>query len=340
MNPKKPIVIAELSGNHNKSIKNAMQLVKKAALAKVDFIKLQTYTPDTMTINSNKKDFIIKNKKSVWNNQNLYSLYKKGYTPWNWHKEIFDYAKSLGINYLSTPFDETAVDFLEKLNVPMYKIASFENNNFLLIKKVIETKKPIIISVGMLSFKDIKNLVEFLKKQKCKNFTLLKCVSNYPAKPEESNVLTIPDMKKRFKCNIGLSDHTLGIGTSIAAVSHGATIIEKHFCLSRKRGGIDSSFSLEPNELSLLVKETKNAWLSLGKINYLLSKEEKKYKKLKRSIYFNNNLKKGHIITKNNIKIVRPGFGLEPKFFNKLIGKKLNKNVTKGTATKWSFFLK
>jgi len=286
-NKNKPFIVAEMSGNHNQSINNALKLVRAAAKSGVDCLKLQTYTPDTLTLNVNKKGFIIKDKKSLWKGKKLYSLYKKAYTPWEWHKPIFEYAKKLGLICFSTPFDNSAVDFLEKLNVPAYKIASFENTDLPLIKKVIKTGKPVIISTGMANLRELKETVSFIKDHGCKNFALLKCTSQYPANPKYSNILTIPNMKKLFGCEIGISDHTLGIGTSIAAVSHGASIIEKHFTINRKNGGVDSSFSLEPQEMKSLVINYKDGKeTEISKLNLELDKFKKMVEE-SQSIYEN-----------------------------------------------------
>lgn len=335
-NKNKPFIVAEMSGNHNQSINNALKLVRAAAKSGVDCLKLQTYTPDTLTLNVNKKGFIIKDKKSLWKGKKLYSLYKKAYTPWEWHKPIFEYAKKLGLICFSTPFDNSAVDFLEKLNVPAYKIASFENTDLPLIKKVIKTGKPVIISTGMANLRELKETVSFIKDHGCKNFALLKCTSQYPANPKYSNILTIPNMKKLFGCEIGISDHTLGIGTSIAAVSHGASIIEKHFTINRKNGGVDSSFSLEPQEMKSLVIESKRAWESLGSIKYGPTKGEKKSIQFRRSLYVAEDIKKGEIFTSKNLRIVRPGYGIQPKYYEKMLGKKAKKNTKKGTPVSWN----
>jgi len=332
----KPCIIAEISGNHNKKLKNAIKLVEVAAKAGADIVKLQTYTPDTITLKSSRKEFLIKDKKSLWKNKKLYDLYKKGFTPWKWHPVIFKKAKKLGITCFSSVFDETSVDFLEKLNVPAYKISSFESTHYPLIKKVIKTKKPIIISVGLNSLKEINDLVKFLKKNKCNNFALLKCTSAYPAMPSDSNIKTINDMRKKFNCEVGLSDHTLGIGASIAAISHKATIIEKHITLNKSTNGVDEKFSLEPNELKSLVKESYIAWQALGKVFYGPTKNEINSLKFRRSIYCFKNIKKGEKFTKFNVKIVRPSLGLEPKFFNHILGKKAKINLKFSTPLKWS----
>jgi pseudaminic acid synthase len=336
----KPCIIAEISGNHNKKLKNALKLVEVAAESGADMVKLQTYTPDTITLKSSKNEFLIKDKKSLWKNQNLYNLFKKGFTPWEWHPAILKKAKKLGILCFSSVFDETSVDFLEKLDVPAYKIASFESNHYPLIKKVIKTKKPMIISTGLSSLKEIRELVKFLKRNKCNNFALLKCTSAYPANPTDSNVNTIEDMRKKFKCEIGLSDHTLGIGASIAAVSNKATIIEKHITLNRNANGVDDKFSLEPYELKALVKESHTAWQALGKVFYGPTKNEVNSLQFRRSIYCSKDIKKGEKFTKSNIKIIRPSMGLEPKFFNDILGKKAKKNLKFATPVKWSYVKK
>jgi N-acetylneuraminate synthase len=272
----KPFIIAEMSGNHNQSLERAIQLVDAAAEAGAHALKIQTYTADTITLNARTSDFMINDKNSLWYGKNLYDLYTEAYTPWEWHKAIFDRAKEKGMIAFSSPFDETAVDFLEELNVPCYKIASFENTHFPLIKKVIQTGKPFIISTGVATLSDLQDLQEFLKANNAKNYILLKCTSTYPASPENTNILTIPHMSQLFNCHVGLSDHTMGIGVSIAAIALGARVIEKHFTLNRNDGGVDSAFSLEPQELKSLVYESERAFLSLGKVNYTLSEKEMK----------------------------------------------------------------
>jgi pseudaminic acid synthase len=288
-------------------------------------------------LNIKKKEFLIKDKKSLWKGKSLYELYKKAYTPWEWHKPIMKLAKKLGIICFSTPFDETAVDFLEKLKVPIYKIASFESTHLPLIKKVASTGKPIIISTGLASVNEIHDAVKTARSSGCKKIILLKCTSNYPANVKNSNILTIPHMKNKFKCEVGLSDHTLGIGAAIAAVANGATVIEKHLTLKRKEGGVDSSFSMETDDLKKLVIETNRAWKSLGKISYGPTKDEKSSIIFRRSIYVTKNIKSGAKLSKENIRIIRPGLGLAPKYFKKLIGRKIKCNLSKGTALKWEF---
>ncbi len=329
-----PFIIAEMSGNHNQSLDKALSIVDAAADSGADAIKLQTYTADTITLNSKKEDFSIKNKNSLWAGENLHSLYKKASTPWDWHYEIFKRARKRGILCFSSPFDETAVDFLENLDVPAYKIASFENNHIPLIKKVAKTGKPIIISTGMAKLNEIELAVETVRQNGCSSLILLKCTSTYPADPKDSNLKTIPHMEKLFNTQIGISDHTIGIGASISAVSLGATVIEKHFTLSRKEGGVDSEFSLEPEEFKKLVEEVKRAWLSLGKIRYGPTEKEKSSLMFKRSIYASDDIKKGEKFTANNIKIVRPGYGAPPYLYENLIGKIAKKAFNYGTPIK------
>ena len=332
----KPVIIAEMSGNHNRSLKRALKIVDAAAASGARMLKLQTYTADTMTINSNSKDFFIGDKKSLWYGKNLYELYKISYTPWEWHKEIFNRCKKHGIIGFSTPFDETAVDFLEKLNTPVYKVASFENTHLPLIKKIASTKKPVIISTGLANKNEISEAVNVLKKNGCKKYILMKCTSEYPATNANSNVLTIPNLKKIFKCDVGLSDHTKGIGASLAAIAHGAVIIEKHFTLKRSDGGVDSDFSIEPSELKDLVQESSNVWESLGKVFYGPTSTEINSLKFRRSIYTIRDIKKGEIFSNSNLKIIRPGYGLAPKYIEKIIGLRAKKNIKKGTSLSWS----
>jgi len=334
-NKKTPIIIAEMSGNHNGSLQKALKIVKEAARAGADAIKLQTYTPDTITLKSKNKDFIIRDKKSLWKKKNLYSLYKKAHTPWSWHKKIFETAKKSNIVCFSSPFDETAVEFLEKLNVPFYKIASFEITHLPLIKKVAETKKPMILSTGLANKQEIAEAIKTAKKYGCPKIFLLKCTSSYPAKISDVNILTMNDLKRTFKCGVGFSDHTLGIGAAIAAVANGARIVEKHFTINKKDRGVDSVFSMNIQELKLLVKEAKNAFLSLGKVSYTLSKSEKNSKIFRRSIYAKNEVLKGQIFSEKNIKVVRPSFGLSPKYYFKLLGKKSKRNIKKGGRLKF-----
>jgi pseudaminic acid synthase len=332
----KPFIIAEMSGNHNQSLERALKIVEAAADSGVHMLKLQTYTADTITINSQNRDFFIDDKKSLWKGKNLYELYKQAYTPWEWQEKIIKKSNELGMLCFSTPFDETAVDFLEKVNVPAYKISSFENVHLPLIKKVAQTGKPVILSTGLATKEEIKEAVQTLKIGRCKQYALLKCTSAYPAPPLNSNILTIPDLRKNFNCEVGLSDHTIGIGASLAAISHGATIIEKHFTLDRNDGGVDSSFSIEPKEMKMLVEESARAWQSLGEIFYGPTESEKNGLNLRRSIYVVNDIVSGEKLSKENIRIIRPGKGLAPKYFDEIIGRKVNKNLKKGTALLWN----
>jgi pseudaminic acid synthase len=327
-----PFIIAEMSGNHNHSIDQALKIVAAAAKSGAHALKLQTYTPDTLTIDVATDDFFISDNGSLWKGNSLYELYKKAYTPWEWHELIFKRAKELGILCFSTPFDETAVDFLETLNVPAYKIASFENNHLPLLKKVAKTGKPVIISTGLSKLNDIQLAVDTLRTNGCMDIILLKCTSTYPATPENTNLLTIPHMSQLFDCHVGLSDHTMGIGVSVASIGLGARVIEKHFTIDRSEGGVDSTFSLEPNEFKSLVEESNKAFHALGSIHYGILPDELKSIKFKRSIYIVKDLNEGDILTPDNIRIIRPGNGISPSLFDDFIGKKINKSVKRGTA--------
>jgi N-acetylneuraminate synthase len=295
----KPFVIAEMSGNHNQSIDRALEIIEAAAKAGAHAVKLQTYTPDTMTINAKGGLFEINDESSLWKGRNLYDLYKEAHTPWDWHKPLFDYARKLGLLIFSTPFDESAVDFLEELGVGAYKIASFENTDQPLLKKIATTGKPVIMSTGLATIADLDEAVRTLRKSGCKDLVLLKCTSTYPSTPENSHLNTIPHMRQLFNCHVGLSDHTMGIGAAIAAVALGAPVIEKHFTLRRSDGGVDSAFSIEPEELKNLVIESERAFLSMGKINYGVQEAEEKSLRFKRSIYVVQNVKAGDIFTCN-----------------------------------------
>jgi len=330
-----PFVIAEMSGNHNQSLARALEIVKAAADAGADAIKLQTYTADTMTLNISEGVFKIDDPNSLWYGRNLYELYQEAYTPWEWHKEIFNYAASLGLMALSTPFDESAVDFLESLGVKAYKIASFENTDEPLLIKVAQTKKPVIMSTGAATLADIDFAVRTLRSNGCSDLTLLKCTSTYPSTPENTNLLTIPHLQQLFDCKVGLSDHTMGIGAAIAAVALGATVIEKHFTLSRADGGVDSAFSIEPAELKSLVIECERAYLSLGKIQYGVQKAEEKSLIYKRSIYVAKDIKIGDQFNTDNIRVIRPGNGLPSKYFNTILGKTAHFDIKAGTPLSW-----
>ncbi len=331
----KPFIIAEMSGNHNQSLNRALAIVEAAAKAGAHAIKLQTYTPDTMTIDAKGGLFDINDATSLWAGRNLYDLYKEAHTPWEWHKPIFDRAKQLGMVVFSTPFDETAVDFLESLDVPAYKIASFENTDWPLLKKVAETKKPVIMSTGLAKLSDIDEAVNILRNHGCKDLVLLKCTSTYPATPENTHLNTIPHLREMFKCQVGLSDHTMGIGAAIASVALGASVIEKHFTLSRADGGVDSTFSIEPHELNNLVIESERAFLAMGEIFYGIQKDEQKSLRFKRSLYAVKDIKSGERLTVENMRIIRPGNGLQPKFYETLLGKKVSQDIKAGTPLQW-----
>ena len=320
-----PFIIAEMSGNHNQSLDRAMAIVEAAAKAGANAVKLQTYTADTMTLDITKGEFFIEDPKSLWKGRSLYELYKDAYTPWEWHKPIFDRCKELDIIGFSTPFDDTAVDFLEELDVPCYKIASFENTDLPLIRKVAATGKPMIISTGMAIIAELDETVRTAREAGCRDLILLKCTSSYPATPENTNILTISHMAKLFDCQVGLSDHTMGIGVAVASIALGATMIEKHFTLSRADSGVDSAFSMEPDEMRALIIETERAWRALGKINYGPTEKEKKSLIFRRSLYIVQDMKKGDILTKKNLRAIRPGLGLPPKYYDMLLGKHVNR---------------
>lgn len=331
----KPFVIAEMSGNHNQSLDRALEIVDAAAKAGAHAIKLQTYTPDTMTINTTGGLFDINDKDSLWAGRNLYDLYKEAHTPWEWHQPIFERAKLHGMVVFSTPFDESAVDFLESLNVSAYKVASFENTDWPLLKKIASTRKPVIMSTGLATLADLDEAVKVLRRNGCDDLILLKCTSTYPATPENTNLLTIPHMREMFNCHIGLSDHTMGIGAAIAAVSLGARVVEKHFTLSREDGGVDSAFSIEPAELSALVTESERAYLSLGEIYYGVQESELKSLRFKRSLYVVEDVKAGDHFTKENVRVIRPGDGMQPKYYDQVLGKIAGKDIKAGTPLSW-----
>jgi len=325
-----PFIVAEMSGNHNQSLGRALEIVEVAAKSGAHAVKLQTYTADTITLNVKEKDFFINDSKNLWNGSYLYDLYNKAYTPWEWHKPIMDKCKELGLICFSTPFDETAVDFLETLNVPCYEVVHLP-----LIKKVAQTGKPIIMSTGMASIAELDDAVKTAISNGCKDLILLKCTSSYPAEPSQSNILTIPHMRELFDCQVGLSDHTLGIGVSVASVALGATFIEKHFTLSRADGGVDSDFSLEPEEMKNLVIETKRAWQALGNVCYKPSGSEEKSLQFRRSLYVAQDMKSGDVFTQENLRIVRPGLGMPPQYYDEFLGKKVSRDLKKGTPVKW-----
>ena len=327
-----PFIIAEMSGNHNQSLERALAIVDAAANAGADAIKIQTYTADTMTLDINEGEFFIADKNSLWEGTSLYNLYQQAHTPWEWHKEIFFHARKRGIIAFSSPFDATAVDFLETLGAPCYKIASFENTDIPLIRKVAATGKPVIMSLGMASAEEITESVAAARAGGCRDLILLKCTSTYPATPQNSHIVTIPDIKNRFGTEVGLSDHTLGIGVAVSSVALGAVVIEKHFTLSRADGGVDSAFSLEPAELKSLKIETTHAWQGLGEVTYGGSAAEKQSKIYRRSLYVVRDIKKGEKFTSDNVRAIRPGLGLAPKYYDQVIGAVALQDLKRGTA--------
>lgn len=331
-----PFIIAEMSGNHNQSLERAFELVDAAARAGAHALKLQTYTADTITLDVRGKAFEISDAGSLWAGQNLHDLYKQAYTPWEWHAPIFERAREAGLICFSSPFDETAVDFLESLDAPAYKIASFENNHLPLIRKAAATGKPLIISTGMATLAELDEAVRTAREAGCRDLVLLKCTSTYPATPENSNVLTIPHMRDLFGCEIGLSDHTMGTGVAVAAVAHGATVIEKHFTLARADGGVDSAFSMEPHELEALVVETERARQSLGGVRYGPTEAELKSLVFRRSIYVAQDMKAGDVFDTTNLRIVRPGMGLPPRLYEQMLGKRAARDIARGTPLDWT----
>jgi pseudaminic acid synthase len=330
-----PFVIAEMSGNHNQSLERALEIVEAAAKTGAHALKIQTYTPDTMTLDLDEREFHISDPKSLWAGTSLYKLYGEAYTPWEWHKPIFDRAQELGIIAFSTPFDDTAVDFLESLDVPCYKIASFENTDLPLIRRVAATGKPLIISTGMATVAELDETVRAARGAGCKELVLLKCTSTYPATATNTNILTIPHLRELFGCEVGLSDHTMGVGVSVASVALGASVIEKHFTLSRADGGVDSSFSMEPAEMTQLVLESERAWQSLGCVSYGPTEAETKSVQFRRSLYVVRDLRAGEVLTRENMRAIRPGFGLPPKYLEPLLGKAMKRDVMRGTALGW-----
>lgn len=332
----RPFVIAEMSGNHNHSLERALEIVDAAAKAGCHALKIQTYTPDTMTLDLDEGEFHIGDPSSLWAGTSLYKLYAEAYTPWEWHGAIFSQARAKGMIPFSSPFDATAVDFLESLKVACYKIASFENTDLPLIRRVAATGKPLIISTGMATVAELDETVRAAREAGCKDLILLKCTSTYPATPENTNILTIPHMRDLFKCEVGLSDHTMGVGVSVASVALGATVIEKHFTLNRADGGVDSSFSMEPAEMAQLVVETERAWQSLGKITYGPTEAEKKSLQYRRSLYVVQDIKAGEVLTLENIRAIRPGLGMPPKYLDQVLNKRVNRDVKRGTPLHWN----
>lgn len=326
-----PLVIAEMSGNHNQSLERALQLIDAAASAGAHALKIQTYTADTMTLDLHEREFLIADTGSLWQGKSLYQLYQEAHTPWEWHRPLFERAREHGLIAFSTPFDDSAVDFLESLDVPCYKIASFENTDVPLIRKVARTGKPILISTGMACAEEIHEAVQAARAEGCGDIVLLKCVSAYPADPEEANLASIPDMRERFGCEVGLSDHTMGAGVAAAAVALGAAVVEKHFTLRRADGGVDAAFSLEPDELRSLVVETERAWRARGRIHYGPTPGERKSLQFRRSLYVVADLQAGDVLTRENVRAIRPGLGLPPKYLDQILGRHLKVAVRRGT---------
>jgi pseudaminic acid synthase len=331
-----PFIIAEMSGNHNQSLDRALEIVDAAAKTGAHALKIQTYTADTMTLDLREGEFFVADKNNLWQGRTLYELYAEAHTPWAWHAPIFERARKHGMIPFSTPFDATAVDYLEDLDVACYKIASFENTDLQLIRKVAATGKPMIISTGMAELAELDETVRAARAAGCKDLVLLQCTSTYPATPLDSNLHTIPHMREAFGCEIGLSDHTMGIGVSVASVALGATVIEKHFTLSRADGGVDSTFSMEPAEMAMLVTESERAWQGLGHIQYgPASANEATSRGYRRSLYVVRDMAAGEAFTPDNLRAIRPGSGLPTKYYDQLIGKRVSKPLKRGTPASW-----
>jgi len=330
------LVVAEMSGNHNRSLERALQIVEAAARAGVHALKIQTYTPDTMTLDLDAREFRITDADTPWTGRSLYRLYADAHTPWEWHRPIFDYARRLGLIAFSTPFDDTAVDWLESLDVPCYKVASFENTDLCLIRRVAATGKPLLLSTGMATAEELDESVRTARDAGCRDLILLKCTSAYPAPPASANLLTLPDMRARFQCEVGLSDHTPGVGVAVAGVAVGAVVIEKHFTLSRADGGVDSAFSLEPAEMARLVEETARAWEALGSVSYGPTAAEQPSLRFRRSLYVVRDVKAGELLTRDNVRAIRPGLGLPPKCFDHVIGRRAAVDIARGTPLDWT----
>ncbi|MEP4558974.1 pseudaminic acid synthase [Cobetia amphilecti] len=327
-----PYIIAELSANHNGKLETAMRIIEEAAKAGADAIKLQTYRPDTITLDCDSEDFKIKG--GLWDGRTLYELYEEAHMPWEWHQPLFEHARKLGITIFSSPFDTTAVDLLEELGAPAYKIASFEAVDLPLIEYVAKTGKPMIISTGMADAEEIQEAVDAARGAGCEQLAILQCVSGYPAPPEDYNLRTIPDMIERFGLVTGLSDHTIDNTTAITSVALGASLIEKHFTLDRDGGGPDDSFSLEPAELAALCRDTKTAWQALGKIDYGRKSSEQGNAQFRRSLYFVKDLKAGEVVTADAVRSVRPGYGMSPKFLDSVVGKEVAVDLKKNSPVK------
>jgi N-acetylneuraminate synthase len=330
-----PFVIAEMSGNHNQSLARALEIVDAAAATGAHALKIQTYTPDTMTLDLDEREFHLGEAGGLWAGKSLYQLYGEAFTPWEWHQPIFERARQRGLIVFSTPFDDSAVDFLESLEAPCYKIASFENTDLPLIRRVAATGKPLIISTGMASIAELDEAVRAARGAGCRDLVLLKCTSSYPATAANAHLRTIPHLRETFGCEVGLSDHTLGVGVAVASVVLGARVIEKHFTLRRADGGVDSAFSLEPAEMAQLVAETERAWHALGGVNYGATSAEKNSIVFRRSLYVVRDLKAGDVLTRDNVRAIRPGYGLPTKHLEQLLGKTVKQDVRRGTALNW-----
>ncbi|MEL6540359.1 MAG: pseudaminic acid synthase [Pseudomonadota bacterium] len=331
----RPYLIAEMSGNHNQSLDRALALVTAAAENGADAVKLQTYTADTITLDCDAPGFVIGDEGSLWAGRRLYDLYDEAHTPWDWHSPIIEHARTLGLDCFSSPFDASAVDFLEELGVPAYKIASFEVVDLPLIRKVAETGKPMIISTGMASMVEIGEALRVAREAGNDQVCLLKCTSTYPATPENTNITTIPNMRATFGCDVGLSDHTMGTGVAVGAVALGAVLVEKHFTLARADGGVDSAFSMEPAEWRSLREETERAWQALGQVTYGGTRAEEGSRAFRRSLYVAQDMAEGEAFTAQNLRSIRPGFGLAPKHYDTLLGKRVNRALTMGTPVRW-----
>jgi pseudaminic acid synthase len=330
-----PFIIAEMSGNHNQSFDRAMAIVEAAAASGAHALKLQTYTADTMTLDLREGEFLIDDARSPWRGTSLYQLYQLAHTPWEWHAPIFARARELGLVVFSTPFDVTAVEFLQSLDAPAYKIASFENTDLALIRKAAGTGRPLIISTGMANLAEIDEAVRTARAAGCADLVLLKCTSSYPASPASSNLAAIPQLRDAFGCEVGLSDHTPGIGAAVAAVALGAAVIEKHFTLSRAEGGVDAAFSLEPHEFRQLVTETHSAWQSLGQARLGPTEEERGSLVFRRTLYVCADLEAGEVLTPQNLRAIRPGCGLPPKYLEQVLGRRVRRAVKRGTPLSW-----
>lgn len=333
-----PFVIAEMSGNHNQSLDRALAIVDAAARAGAHGLKLQTYTAETMTLDIDEREFHIGDPASLWVGTSLYKLYGEAYTPWEWHRPIFERARELGLVPFSTPFDDSAVDFLESLDVPCYKIASFENTDLPLVRRVAATGKPLIISTGMANLAELDETVRTARDAGCRDLVLLKCTSTYPATPDNSNILTIPHLRELFDCEVGLSDHTMGIGVAVASVALGASIIEKHFTLDRAEGGVDSAFSMEPHEMAQLVVDSERAWSALGQVAYGPTKAEQNSLQYRRTLYVVKDIAAGGTFSRENVRAIRPGLGLPTKYLETVLGRAAKRDIPRGTALSWEHF--